>query len=1177
MDFDMIKRIIYIVSLLLCTGFLSAQTLSGYIYDRESKEPIWNASVYLDGTSYNTITDVMGRFDLPVGREMNTRLVISHVKYDKVVCETPFLYLADTIYLEERVTVIDEVIVAKGKGSVKYSQEKKMKAFLRQFLGTTKAGKSCVLLNEEDVQLIYDSNEKLLTARANVPLVIMNKLLGYKIHYDLSEFEARYKNNNLNSKAFMFYCSGTSSFMDVSNGDPVIAHNREQIYRGSVSNFVQNLYYRTLDESDYKLFVNDKELLQNECFEIVDTLGSTLVRVKPDIINTDDHNSEQMTDNQGSGTHFVDAAQYNFLRVSYKRQTSEIIFFTDSFWIDSSHILYPMNKIFYSGNMGAQRVGDMLPQDYGMSVMVNESVKSDRFYTEHIQKNFLKQIELFPQEKLHLHIDREYYVPGERIWFKAYVVNAASNQSLIGSRYVYVDLINSSDSLVHRVKVREENGMFNGHIFLSDMFPEGMYTIQGYTKYMDNPEGDYFFRKIIHIGNVLEPQESKKTKKAISKKSRQLSQKEYDVSFYPEGGNLLEGTLCKVAFKVLCADGTSEDISGELVDEEGAKITALKTVHEGMGVFGFIPEKGKKYYADCVNDEGVSKRFILPEARRNTYSLVVPSRRNGKLVVGVLGSEDIDKFESFYVLLHCRGEVVYFGEWNNPEDYLVFPESALPSGVVQILLLDNSLNPLSERLIFSKNDDQAILEFATDKTNYKIRDLVSAALKVTDSNGELLSGNISIAVTDDKDVFVDHSVSILSTLLLSSELKGRIESPHYYFEDDTEKTALLLDYLMMIHGWRRYNTSEVIKGNMQYPVNSVEESMDISGKVKGNSRSNLIAGGKVSLVVLNTGEFMESGIDTEGRFSFKGIEFKDSTRFLLQSVNSKGGEFTEWVIDEMEYPTIKSLPYSPKKDKEQEPGVEEPSTMDSFKQKAIERYKYDEEMRIVHLESIDIVAAKKKKEDTPWSIFSVAATSSVDLNRIEELKPTTLADIFYTMRSVKVSHGDLPGDISISIMGNMAPAAIYIDDVYMPKDDFGSPLSLLTVHDIERIDVFNGADATLFGTRGFSGVVNITTKKGGNVKSSRFETDNKKVYSPLGFQTPVEFYSPKYDTEERKFDIKPDLRTTIFWKPDILINEKGEAAFDFYTSDFSTTYSIVIEGLTTDGRIVRAVEKVKVD
>jgi len=1172
----MLKRIGYIVSLLLCAGFLSAQTLSGYIYDRESNEPVWNASVYLDGTSYNTITDVTGRFDLSVGREMNTRLVISHVKYDKVVCETPFLHLADTIYLEEKVTIIDEVIVAKGKGSVKYSQEKKMKAFLQQFLGTTKAGKSCVLLNEEDVQLIYDSNEKLLIARANVPLIIMNKLLGYKIHYDLSEFEARYKNNNLNSKASMFYCSGTSSFMDISNGDPVITHNREQIYHGSVSNFVQNLYYRTLDESDYKLSVNDKELLQNDCFEIVDTLGSTLVRVKADIINTDDQNSGQITDNQGSGTHFVDAEQYNFLRVLYKRQTSEIIFFTDSFWIDSSHILYPMNKIFYSGNMGDQRVGDMLPQDYGMSVMVNEGVKNDRFYTERIQQNFLKQIELFPQEKLHLHIDREYYVPGERIWFKAYVANAASNQPLVGSRYVYVDLINSSDSLIHRVKVREENGMFNGHIFLSDMFPEGMYTVQGYTKYMENQEDDYLFRKRIRIGNVLRQPENKDEGRLESKKSPLSIQNDFDVSFYPEGGNLLEGTLCKVAFKVLRADGTSEDISGEIVDEEGTKVTGLKTIHQGMGVFGFIPKKGKKYYADCVNEDGLSKRFILPEAKRKAYSLVIPSRRNGKLVVGVLGSEDIDEFESFYILLHCRGEVVYCSEWNNPEDYLVFPESSLPSGVVQILLLDKSLNPLSERLIFSKNEDQALLEFTTDKSNYKIRDFVSATLKVTDQNGELLSGNISIAVTDDKDVSPDRSVSILSTLLLSSELKGHIESPHFYFEDDNEKTTLALDYLMMIHGWRRYNTSEVIKGNMQYPVNSVEQSMDISGEVKGHFRSTPVAGGKVSLLVLNTGEFMESDADQQGKFSFKGIEFKDSTKFLLQSVNSKGGKFTELVVDEIEYPTIKSLPYSPKSDKQQKLVLEETVAMESFKQKAVERYKYDEEMRIVHLESIDVVAAKRKKEDKPWSVFSMGATSSMDLKRIEELKPTTLADVFYTMRGVKVSQGFFPGDISVSVLGSGGSAAIYIDDVYMPEDSLVSPLSLVSVHDIERIDVFSGADATLFGTRGSNGVVNITTKKGGNTNSSRFEIDNKKVYSPLGYQTPVEFYSPKYDTEERKFDIKPDLRTTIFWKPDILVNEKGEAAFDFYTSDFSTTYSVVIEGLTTDGRIIRGIEKITV-
>ena len=115
----------------------------------------------------------------------------------------------------------------------------------------------------------------------------------------------------------------------------------------------------------------------------------------------------------------------------------------------------------------------------------------------------------------------------------------------------------------------------------------------------------------------------------------------------------------------------------------------------------------------------------------------------------------------------------------------------------------------------------------------------------------------------------------------------------------------------------------------------------------------------------------------------------------------------------------------------------------------------------------------------------------------------------------------------------------------------------------------------MFGVRGFGGAISITTKTGG-VGNKRNEY-NATVYTPLGYQKPVEFYSPKYETLESKHLTIPDYRTTIFWKPDTVIADAEEASFEFYTSDFPTTYSVVIEGLTTDGGIIRQVEKIRVE
>jgi len=140
-------------------------------------------------------------------------------------------------------------------------------------------------------------------------------------------------------------------------------------------------------------------------------------------------------------------------------------------------------------------------------------------------------------------------------------------------------------------------------------------------------------------------------------------------------------------------------------------------------------------------------------------------------------------------------------------------------------------------------------------------------------------------------------------------------------------------------------------------------------------------------------------------------------------------------------------------------------------------------------------------------------------------------------------------------------------------DDFSK--YTVPVSAIESIDVFKGS-GVLFGIRGANGAINITTRRGGDT-GVQIEKHNYAVYTPLGYQQPAEFYAPKYETLEAKRSVIPDLRTTIFWKPDIVISEDGKVSFEFYTSDFRTTYSVVIEGMTSDGKMIRRVEKIRVE
>jgi len=430
----------------------------------------------------------------------------------------------------------------------------------------------------------------------------------------------------------------------------------------------------------------------------------------------------------------------------------------------------------------------------------------------------------------------------------------------------------------------------------------------------------------------------------------------------------------------------------------------------------------------------------------------------------------------------------------------------------------------------------------------------------------------SIAITDDADIAVDSTTTILSSLLLSSELKGYIENPAWYLQDNIQSVTAL-DYLMMTHGWRRYNVPEVVKGNLDYSKIPFQASQQITGKVNGGFRSRPVSNSEV-LIVTKDGDYGITMTDEKGSFMFQNFEYPDSASFMIRALNSRGNSNVELVMNEETFPRPVRAPfvetdYSPfMYQTDNNPSLRE----NAFIVKAEQRARYDEDMWLIHLGEVEVTAQRIERRNEVRQQFWANASSDATVRReeIERTHRTNVADYLVSVPGVHVSVE--PNDRLkriVKIAGTEAPALILVDG--MPGD-----INELSDSEVESIDVLKFASATTFGTRGMGGVISITTRRGGKVRD--VEKFNQTVYTPLGYQKPVEFYSPKYETLESKHLTIPDYRTTIFWKPDLVISDDNEeATFEFYTSDFTTTYSVVIEGLTTDGQIVRQVEKIRVE
>ena len=837
---------------------------------------------------------------------------------------------------------------------------------------------------------------------------------------------------------------------------------------------------------------------------------------------------------------------------------------------------------------------------------------------------FQNQLSVFPQEKIYLHTDKPLYITGEKIWFRAHLVNAENHLPASASRYVYVEMFNPLDSLISRVKIINNNGAYYGHIDIPEDIREGDYTLRAYTNFMRNLDENYLCTKTVRIGNsknllhvetkfsfeengttnadfgfFKSPQGDTFIPKSVqmninsnemktlevkpdgttgvnfkipgnaSKRvmlldvddplypNRQFIQipasgNDYDVTFYPEGGSLLRGVNCRVAFKVLKSNGRPANVEGIIYDQQGNERGKISTSYMGMGSFNVIPEEGTSYYVVCTDDKQKTKRFELPAALVLGYALSVNNMKE-KIVVSVLKSTPNDRRDTLYLLAHTRGTVYYSEQWKEEREFITLPKKQLPSGVLHLVLFDAKLNPISERLVFINNDDQARVTYNNDQKSFVARSLVNNQIALTDHEGNPLSGSFSVSVTADNAVSVDTTANILTYLLLTSDLKGNIENPAAYFTNDK---SMELDMLMMTQGWRRYDIATVAQGQLSHPKIPIERSAEISGLVKGGLLLNKPSKkAKVSIVSSGASCFDVLETDNKGRFSYRGCDRPDSTTFIVRVVNKSDSKYVALFIEEDSFPKWTfPIPVSAE--------IKQETFRKYVEQATPKKGKWE-----LTLPEVTITG-----RHIPKSV--VRPSYVIDEERIKELN-----DLSWAVNDIPRVKG-----LSYYVSGVGFPfRKLIIDDevnepLVFEEGYISQMFERIKVEEVKSIYfsiIHEGIPL------GFDKILPPITELVIVCKNiySVFEskTNNIQLIQPLGYQKPAEFYAPKYDTPEAREDETLDMRTTIHWQPDVRTDSLGIAAFKFYTADAKSSYTVVIEGVTDEGKIIGDEEKILID
>lgn len=774
------------------------------------------------------------------------------------------------------------------------------------------------------------------------------------------------------------------------------------------------------------------------------------------------------------------------------------------------------------------------------------------------------QLKSFPQEKVYLQLDRPYYSAGERLWFRAYMVHSAIHTPLNLSRYIYVELLNAHNDVITRKKIRptDENTFF-GQIDLTPELAEGWYSIRAYTNFMRNIEEDFFFRRKVYIGNNLkgltglavnERTSSNMGSSALS--STEKEKKAFDVQFFPEGGHLIAGNMQIVGFKAVGTNGLGTNITGKIVDETNKEVTAFKSTHLGMGKIMLMSEAGKTYTAVCEDNMGQKLSVKLPTASSEHFALSV-QQTNTIMSITVLTPDQSARTDTLYLIGCLRGLPIFQTTLLPESPGYTFSKNGMGSGVTQLILMNGKAEVLSERLVFVSGNDDAKLNVAFDKANYQKREAAHATILLKDSKGNPVEGSFSVSVTDDNDARIDSSeTTIKSYMLLESDIKGNIESPNSYFRPENKNAAAELDMLLLTQGWKRYDSKAVIGGKLaKCDAYEIERGPIISGKVQNFPARRGVSGNNVSMYFLNKKSFFDGATtDNTGRFQFLCPEFPDSTRIRIDATK-KPGQFLELVIQPDTFP--KSMISCNFPD-----NLKQNAQLKSFLKKSRERYLMVNGMMSVNLDKVEVVAKKtdkyKKIREERGSMYS---DPSYTVGEEALSTATSLLDVLMMTPGVTLN-----AQADGVLIRNATPLII-VDNMEYSMEDMRN----LNVNEVKMIDILKDPSQTaLWGGKGGNGVICIYLKRGNEIVNEPVVLGrNQTEITPLGYSMPAEFYVPKYQVEANRQSTLPDLRSTIYWKPNLKTNAQGEADLFFFTADGTGTYTVIAEGLTPTGEIIR--------
>jgi len=740
------------------------------------------------------------------------------------------------------------------------------------------------------------------------------------------------------------------------------------------------------------------------------------------------------------------------------------------------------------------------------------------------------------QEKLYIHTDKSFYLAGETIWFKVYDIDASFHKPLTTSTIAYTEILNKDRKPVLQTKVQLSNGGGNGSVTIPGFLPTGNYIFRAYTSWMKNFSPDFYYEQTIHIVNTL--------KSPVVAPAPKLPA---SVQFFPEGGNEVIGFSGKIAFKATDGEGFGLDCKGLIVTQNNDTVTSFQSVHNGMGNFQLKPEKNKTYYAVLkLNDSLIRQK--LPDAEQDGFVMNMAEEESGRLKFTVRATPNFNN-TTVYLLSQTRQVIknVQSSTIKDGETIFFLDKKDLGDGISGITLFDQEKRPVCERLVFKRPQQILSIGVNMDQTVYESRKPVHIDLLSTRSTDKSsVSGNLSLSVFMIDSLQHIPGQNIISWMFLTSDLKGRIESPGYYFTNPDNKVDEALDNLLLTQGWRRFKWNDILESR----IPSFEFLPEIEGPVVNGKIINRLTGSPVggSTALLSVPgvdyAFSSATSNAQGnvRFGFKDI-YKNNA-IVVEPAQLKDSNYrvdiTSSYSDKFSSKSFRTLILS----KDQEAALLNRSIGNQVEN----TYGIEKKHRYAKI-SMDTTSFYGK----PDRYFNLDEFTR--FQTMEEVLREYIDDVRVRKDGDKYSFKVRNKLFNIYFEEN---PLILLDGI--PISD-ASKIIALDPQKIRRIEIVT--HRYYIGSSVFDGIVNVKSYSG-EIGATQIDP-NSLVVEFEGLQQQREFYSPQYSSGDDVESHMPDFRNVLYWAPQIITGSDGKSKLSFYTSDLKGKFAVVIQGLTKDG------------